>query len=202
MRRISGKAGALTAERFDWGELSGEGPQLAAWLGRYCSNPAEVDDVVQETLMRAAQRRQGLQDSSRLRSWLRSIARNLLRDRARREARRRASELHEAQLCAEALPSRSAEQREELWFAGRAFDRELLLRLLSEELERLAEHDQRVLLFHYAQGRSSGDTAHLLGVTQRLVKVRLFRARKRLARALRRRLALLEEPPGAVEAAR
>ena len=61
--------GATTA--LDWRELSAEGPELVAWLGRYCANPAEVDDVVQETLLRAAARRRGLQDPARLRAWLR-----------------------------------------------------------------------------------------------------------------------------------
>jgi DNA-directed RNA polymerase specialized sigma24 family protein len=53
---------------------------------------------------------------------------------------------------------------------------------------RLRRRDRLVLDSHYEAGRSCGETAVVCEIPRDLVKVRLFRARKRLHRALRSRL--------------
>ncbi|WP_344289738.1 sigma-70 family RNA polymerase sigma factor, partial [Streptomyces synnematoformans] len=68
---------------------------VAGWLplvynvvGRALGGHADVDDVVQETMLRAVRRLPSLRDPDRFRSWLVAIAMRQIRERARRRGRR------------------------------------------------------------------------------------------------------------------
>ena len=77
-------------------------------------------------------------------------------------------------------------------------DTEDLLSHMTLALESLRVEDRRVLRSYYAGDQNCRATAQECGIAPSLVKVRLFRARRRLTRALRRRIAadrgLYEEP--------
>jgi len=190
-RAGANRAGAIGAGAWDGLEELRGG--LRALLARCCRDENEIDDVVQETLLRAARYRAGPIERDQLRSWAWRIARNVLADSRRRAGRityaapgARVWEYLEA-------PDPAAEPGEEPSFrlGPWVLEKELALARLGGALDELRDEDRRLLRSFYAVGTSRGTSA-ACGVPEHLVKVRLFRARRRLVRSLRRRLALLQ----------
>jgi DNA-directed RNA polymerase specialized sigma24 family protein len=70
-------------------------------------------------------------------------------------------------------------------------DRRVALGLLDEVLDELRPDDRTVLAAFYKGGQDCAAAAIQCGIPLNLVKVRLFRARRRLRGALRRKLARL-----------
>ena len=167
-------------------------PMLRRFLLRRCRDQNEVEDLVQETLMRAARYRGHLMRRDRLRSWAMQIASNVLRDHLRRAVRRPLvgvkEEILEEVLGGEQFPGELLEG-DLLELEGDEFDKQVVLGMLARSLKGLVHHDQLVLSSYYGGGQCTAVTASVCGIRQDLVKVRLFRARRRLERAVRRRLA-------------
>lgn len=177
-----------------WRELAALEPMVRRYLRRRCRGVCDLDEVVQETLLRAARYRRGLSDDRRLRAWVLRIALNAVADHLRRRLRAPASfgedfdpdrELYaregEGAECGEEAPIRLG-----AWL----LEREDALRLLSQELAQLRAEDRAVLDHYYQRALSCRETADACGIAPDLVKVHLFRARQRLLRAMRKRLAL------------
>jgi len=171
-----------------WSGLAELRPVLRRFLLRRCRDDSEAEDIVQETLLRASRYRGGLADPDRLRPWLLRIAANLLRDHVRRE--RRLPRVEVDQEMFERIEGRErapGETREDLHVQldGALVERPSALDQLWSAKERLGAPDRTVLDSHYEAGRSCRETAVVCEIPAYLVKVRLFRARKRLQRALR-----------------
>jgi RNA polymerase sigma factor (sigma-70 family) len=194
--RAAEPAGAGAA----WQELAALEPMLRRYLRRRCRGVCDLDEVVQETLLRAARYRRGLSDDRRLRAWVLRIALNAVADHLRRRLRAPASfgedfdpdlDLYtregEGSECADEAPIRLG-----AWL----LEREDALRLLSQELAQLRAEDRAVLDHYYQRALSCRETADACGIAPDLVKVHLFRARQRLLRAMRRRLSLTLGPAG------
>jgi RNA polymerase sigma-70 factor (ECF subfamily) len=176
-----------TATWVGWRGLSDLEGDLRAFLGRRCRDESELDDVVQETFLRAARFRSSVQDSRNLRGWTMRIGGNVLRDRQRRESRmpRQAvagalelDELHDAR---DALDEDSGRP---VRMGDRWVGLHEAAQLLRAAMERLCEHDRTVLDAYYGRGASTAAVALEMGLPRELVKVRLFRARRRLLRRL------------------
>lgn len=186
-----------------WRGLEDLRPALKGFLKRRCRDGFELDDVVQETLLRAARYRRTLCDPTRLRGWTLRIAVNVLRDRVRRETRIACFEVSEERLddCLgrEPIPG-DQDPQGRLLIAAKLYERKLVLQLLSECLEEQKLEDRNVLRSYYGGHQSCAATAADCQIPIGLVKVRLFRARQRLLRALRKRLVLEEEEEQALEA--
>ena len=177
----------------EWGGLEELMPALRAWLARRCRDPSDLDDVVQETLLRAARYRGSLVDPARLRGWALRIAANVLCDRARRDRRLQWTELDE-----EPLEERAASDpggSSDVWIGDRAFDRAEVLAGLAAALASLKEEDRRVLECYYAAELPCIEIARTCAIPRELVKVRLFRARRRLAKRVRGLLAEVATAP-------
>jgi RNA polymerase sigma-70 factor (ECF subfamily) len=133
---------------------------------------ADLDDLVQETFVRAYRGLDRLLDAARFGAYVYSIARNLCADwlRARRpevvSLERVDLEPGDPRTTTGAL--RDAERQEERLVALRA-----AVGHLPEALR------EAVLLFYFEQ-RSYADMADLLGVTEAAINQRLTRARQRL----------------------
>lgn len=127
------------------------------------AGPEVADDVVAETFTIAWSQIERLPAEPR--PWLFGIARNVLRGQRRAQARQRE--------IAERL------SRERLYVPTTASDRELLLALAS-----LSEADREVVLLICWEGLSTAEAARAMGTTQVAARVRLHRARRRLARRL------------------
>ena len=130
---------------------------------------AVADDVVADVFA-IAWRRMEEAPADQL-SWLLGIARGVLANLRRGEARQNA--LHERLAATTPI---IAEQEPE------AFDRDSALMRALRSLNRL---DQEVLLLVAWDGLDRAQAAAVLGITGGLFSVRLHRARRRLARALK-----------------
>lgn len=176
-----------------WAGLDGLEPELRRYLRRRCRDASETDDVVQETLLRAARYRPGLAEPRRIHGWIQRIAANVLRDQRRREGRERRFEL-DGSRGLDRLQGREpapgeADQEAYVRVGELALERGMLLEQLSSVLGMLRDGDRRVLSSYYAGEGSAARAARELGIDRHLVKVRLYRARQRLSRMLRQRLA-------------
>jgi RNA polymerase sigma-70 factor, ECF subfamily len=127
-----------------------------------------ADEIVSETFM-VAWRRYADMPPEEL-PWLFGVVRNVMRDAVRAEARR-------ASLTAE-LRRRSEEPVADV--ADGVVDRLAMLRALAD----LPDNDREVFTLMAWQGLSPREAARVLGCTAATVRVRLHRARKRLAALL------------------
>lgn len=177
-------------ETMDWEGLEELRPLLRSSLACRCSDEHDVEDVVQETLLRAARYRRGLGDPERLARWVVRIGRNVCRDRRRTEwrLRRRFADpaFFEAVPGSEGVLPLIEEGAEGVCISGQEVDLETALRLLGQALAELAPADRALLQHHYVARRTCRETATRCGLPAALVKVRLFRLRRRLGRRMER----------------
>lgn len=165
---------------------------LRVFLRRHTRDDSEIDDVVQETFVRAARFRARHRGPRRLSAWVTRIAMNVLADARRRERRWLGED--QAPGALETAETRGAEPPSaSLRMGSWVLERDAALRHLSDAMGGLRVEDRRVLGSYYGGAESCRCTARECGIPPQLVKVRLFRARKRLLRSLRQRLALLSE---------
>lgn len=132
------------------------------------TNPADVDDVLQETYVRAFSHLDQFLGRARFSTWLTRIAVNEALHRRRRQAR--VSELGDR---ADALPA--AEPGPEHGAATAE-----LRALLEASIDRLPEEFRAVFMLRDVEGLSIADTAEALTIPPDTVKTRLHRARRRL----------------------
>jgi len=175
--------------REEWQGLEELRGILRAVLSRHCQDESETDDVIQETYLRAARYRSNLTEAKRLRSWTIRIALNVLADWKRRARRCVPTAPDEAclQVESEVGPHEDLEApfRLDRW----QLEKETALGVMSQALGDRDGDDQRVLGSFYRGAQSCRETADECDIPHHLVKVRLFRARQRLLRAIRGRLA-------------
>lgn len=140
---------------------------LWAYLSRSLDHQADADDLLQETFLRLLRSKPATSDAGELRAMLYRIACNLIIDRARRAKR----------------------ERTHLERAGAAEPRtapDAALRLDMERTFRQLRPQARAMMWlAHVEGASHREIAEALGVSERSVRVLLFRARKRLAALLR-----------------
>jgi len=179
---------AVAPAPLTWSQFEVNRNSLEKFLTRRCRDSHEVEDVVQESFLRAAASRRGLRDQERLRGWLLRIASNVLADRARNEGRRR--RMLESMVAETPPDARHAPAPEEnldepeWWIEGHAFAWATVSAALVRGLEALRPGDRRVLLDHYVRGLNCRRSAEREGTNADALKVRLFRARQRLRQVI------------------
>ena len=127
--------------------------------------PQDVQDIIQEVLLKYMQKRPVFHDAEHEKAWLLRVAVNLCRDMLRLRSRRRYFPIDELE--PEAVGSTDAESREIL-----------------EEIAMLPQKWKSVLLLHYIEGYSLKEISEILDVSENAVKKRMQRAKE----ALRRRM--------------
>ena len=178
-------------ERAAWDGLEEMRDGLRNFLTRQCSDENDIEDVIQETFLRAARYRRA-HSVKRLRPWAMRIALNVLADSKRRGVRTQAEprtpdELFDPPAPSEPGPSDSSFRVGGLWLDGESA-RELVLQTLGG----MRDRDRALLDSYYGGELRTQVAAEECGIPQRLVKVRLYRARQRLLAALRQRASLEE----------
>ncbi len=170
-----------------WQGLAEMEPHVRTFARRRCRDVHELDDVVQETLLRAARYRRGLTDETRLKAWTLRIAANVVRDRNRRERAVWSQHAEEGELAAleghEADPGSAGEWMRLTEF-GVVMEHDALAGHVARVICELPPGDARVLRSYYCDPISSARAAAACGVANELVKTRLYRARRRLRRRL------------------
>ncbi len=140
-------------------------------------DPAEADDLTQETFIRACRSSGSLQDTEALTTWLYRIATNVCLDRWRKHS-------WLAPLEDEADP-------EELELADsngpslqQTVERSEMSACVQRYLEDLPDGYRAVILLHDLSGLTDPEISEALGVSLANVKIRLHRARLKLRAAL------------------
>lgn len=156
---------------------------VAAISSRYFFNPADIEDVSQEAFVRARNSLARRKPGAPFAYWLLRITINCCLDTLRHRARHPAVAVSrltpdESAWVDRHLAARSEEQHQALERAREA--RALLERVLA----RVAPKDRTVLYLLYAEEMAVEDIARVLGWSKTLVKVRAFRARRVLRKAL------------------
>ncbi|MFL5443856.1 MAG: RNA polymerase sigma factor [Myxococcales bacterium] len=141
-------------------------------------DPDEVDDVVQESFVRAFRALKGLKDPERFSAWLFTIARNRARSYlTARSTHARAVEeaTRESNLAEESVPAASVQ-----------LEREAELRAVREVIDGLREGPEKetVRLFYLDGTLSAREIADRMGVGKSAVTMRLERFRARVRREL------------------
>ena len=177
-----------------WDGLDALRTDLRRSLKRFGLCRSELDDVVQDALLRAARYRHRLADDERLRPWVTRIAVNVMRDRMRRGLRLPVIEApHEVFALIEGREEIPGDGPEDDWLEsnGAVYERARLLQHLGRALDELPPSDRRVLERWYACPDDESAASRVCERSPTLAKVHVFRARSRLVRALRKRFALL-----------
>ena len=195
---VSAPADLRPQARPRWDGLEELRPTLQRYLARRCRDTGELDDVVQETFLRAARYRGRLIQAQSLRGWALRIALNVLHDLRRREEPARVAEATRISAddprAGADLPCVDDEDEElELCFERYLVPRDVALALLRSALLGLRVEERQLLAAYYGPTGGPELAALQLSIPRELVKVRVFRLRRRLRAALRRRLALVGE---------
>ncbi|MEV0165633.1 RNA polymerase sigma factor [Nonomuraea fuscirosea] len=144
--------------------------QILGYALRRCDSPEDAADVVAETFAVAWRRADALPPGGEARLWLYGVARNVLANHRRGVARHR---LRSVELDTDVadLYSSSPEGSVELGAIARA-------------LRDLPEADRELISLVAWEGLDHGEIAKVLGCSRNAVRIRLYRARKRLTKAL------------------
>lgn len=140
---------------------------LARFLAGAGAPEADVDDLVQETFIRAFRAVGNFRNQCQFRTWLLTIGGNALKDLGRRLARRRIVPLDDQVASKDGNPHERAE-------AGEAEER------LRQGLEKLPRMQREVFLLRAQQGLEYDDIATALDTTPGAARVHYHHAVKRL----------------------
>ena len=144
---------------------------LARFLAGAGAPEADLDDLVQDTFVRAFRSIARFRGDCQFRTWLLTIGGNVLKDAGRRAARAKVIPLAEDVASAAGDPHAEAE-------AGEAADR------LRAELGRLPRMQREVFLLRAQQGLDYGEIAAALGTTEGAARVHYHHAQRRLKESL------------------
>lgn len=141
-------------------------------------NPADAEEVVQETFLRAYEHLSQFRAEAKFQTWLTQIALNTARMKLRKNHASLWESLDEPHTTEEGLlPRDVAEWREN---PEQQLGREELGRLLHQALGGLPPGYREVISLRDIQMLSTQETADVLGMTVANVKTRLLRARLQL----------------------
>ena len=150
-------------------------PALRAYLVRVSGNTALADDLMQESYLRflCATRPEG--GEVNYRRYLFGIATNLLRDHWKRP---RAG-------CIEDVPEQLLAARDELSHIDTQIDSQAKL---DPAMARMRPRERQLLWLAHAEGYSHREIAEITGLSAAGIRLLLFRARRKIARLLRKQI--------------
>lgn len=163
-------------------ELSKELTTFREPIRRYIQsivrNAEEAEDLAQETFVRALESLEGLEDRSSAGSWLYRIATNVSHDHFRRSAAKKRTPPGEepadvAELVADPGPR-----------LDKVLEQAEMGTCVQNYLARLSDTYRAVILLHDVEGMTNAEVAEMLDISLSTAKIRLHRARLRLAAAL------------------
>ena len=140
---------------------------LYGTLLRYTRNPADAEELFQETFVRALGAGSRFDTSRRFKPWIFAIAVNLARDRAKRRAHHATPELR----AAEDLPEPPQPSAEDRW--SRRVD-------IERAMEQLPENHRVVLELRYFEGLDEPEIAAAANIPRGTVKSRLHHAVRKM----------------------
>jgi RNA polymerase sigma-70 factor (ECF subfamily) len=144
---------------------------------RMVKNPAEAEDLTQETFLRACRGQDSLRDPLAVRGWLYRIATHVCLDRLRQRKPQVSLDSDEGANRVKSAVSTSPSVLE-------ITERKETSTCVQRCLDFLPDHYRAVILLHEAHSLTAAEIADLLGVTVMTVKIRLHRARRKLQKVM------------------
>ncbi len=148
---------------------------IYGYLLRLSGDPGIAEGLTAETFYRAMMALADFRGTASVKTWLIKIARNLYLNREKRE--KRTISLDALLEQGVAFPARQSQPEEALIKKQR-------LQAIQQALLSLAESDRSILLLTSQEKLSYREVGQVLEISVSAVKVRVFRARQRLAKAL------------------
>lgn len=149
-------------------------PRLRRSMTLYLAGSSiSVEDLLQETFLKAWNHLDSFQDESGIYTWIYSIARNLALDEFRKQKN---------------SPAVSRVAVEEHQVAGSIEPKELDqsdIELLRRAISELPELLKTIVIMKTTDGMSYPEIAEITGINEQTVKNRMFRARKELSERLK-----------------
>jgi RNA polymerase sigma-70 factor (ECF subfamily) len=165
-------------------DVSEAGALFTAYHDRICRyiasmvrDPAEAEDLTQETFLRAHCSQETLRDPKAARGWLYRIATHLCVDRLRKRGRQVALDSEEDMLQVRPAASQYPPAHQNV-------ERAETSACVQRCLDYLPDSYRAVILLYEAHGLKAGEIAELLSVSVGTVKIRLHRARRRLQKVM------------------
>lgn len=149
----------------------------------YTRNPVEVEDIAQDTFLKAYRKLAGFQRQSSFSTWLYRVAVNTALDHLKKAGRSPVQVVDDPELLP-GSPGRAGGPR--IGAPDARLEREEVARITHQVLEELPEIFRTVLVLREFEDLSYQEMADLLGVSIGTVESRLFRARARFKDALLR----------------
>lgn len=147
-------------------------PRLLTMASSFADDMDEAHDLVQETWIRAFDRRSTFQGRGTVLGWLLAVCRSVCLSAARRRAPIRLEEAAERAVASTFETPDSAVERAEI---GRSIRRALL---------ELPDREREIAMARLVEGLSTRETARLLGIAEGTVKAGLHHATQKLGENL------------------
>ncbi len=147
--------------------------QIYRYLQSMVRDPAEAEDLAQESFLRAFRERESLREPGAALGWLYRIATHAALDRLRQRARRAALEA-DTELDQLEVPELDRPTLQQ------TVEQEEMSDCVQRYVDRLSDSYRAVILLHDTQELTDPEIAELLGESLATVKIRLHRARRQL----------------------
>ncbi|MFT5286915.1 MAG: RNA polymerase sigma-70 factor (ECF subfamily) [Planctomycetota bacterium] len=154
--------------------------KLFSIVRHYTRNPVEVEDIVQEALLKVYKRLDSFQQQSSFSTWLYRVTVNTALDFLKRCGRNPVRAVEDP----EVVVSEGAQPRIAAPDAG--MEQEEIARITHEVLLELPEIFHKVIVMREFEGLAYQEIADILGISIGTVESRLFRARARFKEHLLR----------------
>ena len=146
--------------------------RLFALARHYTKNPVEIEDVVQESFLKAFRRLDSFHHQSSFYTWIYRIATNTILDFLKRRGRSPIQTVEDPELLARPEPTDG-------FAPGVNLEREEVREVTHKVLAELPDIFRTVLIMREFEERSYQEIADVLGISIGTVESRLFRARAR-----------------------
>lgn len=137
---------------------------------RITLHSAEAEDVVQETLIKVWKRRDDWEQIDSIEAFCLTICRNLALDKTRKKANQASS-----------IDERGSEETVDRSYASNPEERTMQrdrVELVRRLINNLPEKQRSVMQLRDFEGKSYKEIAAVMGISEELVKVSIFRARQ------------------------
>jgi RNA polymerase sigma-70 factor (ECF subfamily) len=145
---------------------------IHAVIASYLAEPADVEDAVQDTFLRALDRIASYQPVRPFAPWLYQVARNVARDRISAMRRRRTESLPDEGMAEPAADPAVTTERAEV------------RRLVDLAIDGLPEQRRTAFRLHDVEGYTTDEVARLMGLSPGTIRSHVHHARRALRAAL------------------
>lgn len=154
-----------------WGEIYVRCyPNLFSYCRKLTRNNDDAYDSAIDSFMKASEKIHSLKSAELFPNWLSRIAHNLCMDRMRKNKRERTFSLD----ASFDLMDDTSEQEYQL-------NKEALLQKMTSYLDNIEPKNKEILVAKYINNKSIAEIRTNLGVSESAIKMRLSRARKKIA---------------------